>query len=144
MGRATIGSMKASAVGALLLSLWSITVPSLGRRLGLGVEVPAKVEVVDHVIPGIAAAIASIVALALLRRRSGDDIGLLLAAGVVALSGLWMTTTHLPLVVQAGQGIVPWPAAIWHSAAGPVILGLGVALFAMRPEGTEAGAATPS
>lgn len=125
--------MKGAAVTSLLLSLWSITVPALGRQLGLNVEVAPSVEIADHVVPGVTGAFAAAAALALLGRRSADSIGFLFGAGIVALSGLWMTSTHLPLVVQAARGIVPWPAAIWHSSAGPIILVLGVALFAVRP-----------
>jgi len=114
------GTATLAAIG-----LWTITVPYIGELLGLAVDVAPIVEVVDHVVPG-----AIVVAAALyLRSRArrapmASDNTALLAAGVAFLAGFWILATHLPLVGDASQGLVTWPAAVWHSVASVAILGL--------------------
>jgi len=114
------GTATLAAIG-----LWTITVPYIGELLGLTVDVAPIVEVVDHVIPG-----ALVIAAALYlrsRARRGPmsrDSTALLAAGVAFLAGFWILATHVPLVGDASEGLVTWPAAIWHSIASLPILGL--------------------
>jgi hypothetical protein len=71
------------------------------------------------------------------RRDEAGTPTVLVASGALSLAGLWMTATHVPLLLQAARAIVPWPNAIWHAAAGPIVLALGVALF-MYPSGSVA------
>ena len=89
--------------------------------LGLGVDVPAVVEVVDHVVPGVA-----VLAVAGYALRAGR---LPLEATLVGLlAGLWMTVTHLPLLAHARHGLVAWPSALFHSLPGIALVTLlGVA-----------------
>ena len=49
-----------------------------------------------------------------------------LAAGVAFLAGFWVLATHVPLIGDANEGLVTWPAAIWHSIAAVPTLGLAV------------------
>ena len=44
----------------------------------------------------------------------------------MVLAGLWMTATHLPLIVQARNGEAPWGASLYHSIPGFVVLLFGV------------------
>lgn len=112
------GAAVLAAIGG-----WTAVVPYAGRALGLGVNVAAIVEVVDHVIPG-----AFIVAAALYLRRlsrrgrlSGTSSALL-ASGVAFLAGFWVLATHVPLLADASKSKIPWEAAIWHSiTALPVV-----------------------
>lgn len=118
--------LVAAVLGAL--GAWSIVVPYLGPPLGFDLDVLAKVEIVDHVVPGSVIVACSMLGLSLLRRgRSGSLASLGIAAAIV-LAGLWITTTHVPLLLDAGRGVVPWATACFHTASGPLILALGVAL----------------
>lgn len=106
------------AVELLLFGVWGILAPYAGRPVGLIVDAMPIVEVVDHVIPG-----AAVLAVA----------GLSLAAGhrffagslLVLLAGIWMTATHVPLLVQAANGGASISAALFHSIPGLVIMVLG-------------------
>lgn len=128
--------MLALVWSAAVLCAWSVSVPWLGEVLGLGVEVATSIEIVDHVVPGLAGIAAAAVMVAPVRRGESGTPALLLASGVLALAGLWMTATHVPLLLQAARGFVPWPNALWHSAGGPLVLALGVALF-LYPAGEK-------
>ncbi len=109
-----------AAIGA-----WTAIVPYLGELLGLVVNVPARVEVVDHVIPGVIVVGAGLCLHRLAQRRAlaGERFALL-AAGVCFLAGVWVLATHLPLVQDAADAAVTWEAAIWHSIAALPIVGL--------------------
>ncbi len=112
------------------LGIWSIAVPYLGPLLGLILDVPAKLEVVDHVVPGVVVVASSVVLLLRGIRETGRYVVVLL--GVTALpflAGLWMTSTHVPLLFQAAEGLVPWGTALFHSAPGPFIMLLSLLLL---------------
>ena len=122
----------------VVAALWATVVPYLARALDLRVEVPASVEIVDHVVPGVLALAAAAVWLALLRRRAGrpNELASLVAPALAFLAGFWITATHVPLVIDAAQGAVPWGPALLHGSAGPplAVLGLLVVLLpADRP-----------
>lgn len=128
------------SLAALGLGLFSIAVPFLGDALGLSVDVSTSLEVADHVIPG---GVAALAAGWLAHRIDTQGIpeataGLLFASGVVFLAGLWISATHLPLIVQGTRGEVGWPAALWHSWAGLPIMVLGIALFFAPSESEQA------
>ncbi len=112
----------------LLLAVWLAPIPYVGARFGYDVDVPAKVEVVDHVVPAVVIA-AVVVTTLLFRRRQASRWAFAVGAAVCLLAGLWATSTHVPLLIQAGQGHVSWGAALFHSAPGPVIM--AVSLFAL-------------
>ncbi len=120
-----------------LLGAWSVAVPYVGNALGLDVNVPADLEVIDHVIPGLIVALAAGVAYRSLRRgTAAASLAYLIAVGVSLLAGLWITATHIPLLLQAARGTVGWPQALWHSLPGFPLPVLAIALYALSP--TEA------
>lgn len=97
------------------LSVAGLVAPYVSRGVGLPVPVDPKVEIVDHVIPGLVV-LAVTGAVFLMRRLS--LVGTLLAT----LAGFWITATHLPLLLQAGRGEASRPAALIHSTGGILIL----------------------
>ena len=125
-----------------VLGAWAIVVPYLGPPLGLELDVPARVEVVDHVIPGVAALLASATAWGLQRmgRAGPSDVSWLAAEGVVFLAGFWIVSTHVPLVAEAARGESPWGATLWHNSSGlPLALAaLWVLLVSDRDGGRSA------
>ena len=123
-----LGSQPREAQRALLLAgigAWTVIVPYLAKALGLAVNVPARVEFVDHVVPGVVIAAAGLYLYRLGRRRSlSGERYALLAAGAIFLAGFWVLATHLPLVQDASEERISWEAAIWHSFSALPILGL--------------------
>lgn len=105
------------------IGLWNMVVPYLGEALGLEVKVAARVEVVDHVIPGAFVAAAGFYLYTCARRTALAANRLaLIAAGVAFLGGFWTLATHLPLLGDAASSDQPWDAAIWHSiTAVPIV-----------------------
>lgn len=105
--------------------------PYLGPALGLELDVPSRVEVVDHVIPG--AVVVALSALALLATRDGsrapDGLLVLAAVGGCLLAGVWETSSHVPLLAEAGERGSPWGAVLLHATAGPAIAGLSLWLI---------------
>ncbi len=72
---------------------------------------------------------ASAVTALLLTGRSPSPWAFAVASALCLLAGLWATSTHVPLLIQAGQGTVLWGSALFHSTPGPIIM--VVALFAL-------------
>jgi hypothetical protein len=106
-----------------VLGALSVLPPYLGPAVGLELNVATDVEVVAHVLPGVAIALGGAAA-ALLARRGGEaDRGLLglVLVGWCFLGGLWQTTTHASLVLDGGEPGAPWGAVLLHSAAAPLI-----------------------
>ena len=114
------------------VAAWSIVPPYLGPLLGLELDVPSSVEVVDHVVPGVLAVAAALIALGDARRGSSDSIRALTALGVCALAGLFQTVTHVTLVLDAGGPQQPVDSVVLHATPGPALLGLALFLM-LRP-----------
>lgn len=109
----------------LVVGMWAFLPVYTGPEL----NVAQRVEIADHLIPGLVVLAACAAAMALRLRAT-----MLLVAGMaVALAGFWMTATHLPLVVQATDGQVPWTSAIYHTLPGLAVLGVGL-VWILRPE----------
>jgi hypothetical protein len=126
-----IEARRAAALAAI--GGWTAVVPYLGRALGLEVDVPARVEVIDHVVPGaIVAAIGTGVALLARSRPVAGRLPALLGGGVCFLAGFWVLATHVPLVVDAVRGDESWGAALWHASTAPPIVALSMWL-ALEP-----------
>ena len=113
------------ALGAL-----SMLPPYVGPPLGLELDVPASVEVVDHMLPGVVVALCGVLGALLVRRRPGAQAGvpgLVLYSGAV-LAGLFQAATHAPLVLEAGEPLTPWGAVLLHSSLAPVITVIALCL----------------
>jgi hypothetical protein len=105
------------------LAALSTLPPYVGPPIGLKLDVASNVELVDHVIAGGVVALSAWGAAFLLRsgRASLDSPVLMGAVGLCVLGAIWQTTTHVPLIFDAGQPQTPWGTAIFHSALGPVM-----------------------
>jgi len=89
--------------------------PYVSNAVGLPLSTLTINEVVDHVVP--AAIVVGIAWWSLLRGRRS------LAGSLVTLvAGTWMFATHVPLIVQAAQGLVPVQTAMIHSVPGALVL----------------------
>lgn len=130
--------LRSPELGLCLLGAWSAIVPYLARPLGLEVDVATKVEIVDHVVPGVLVALLG--GWLTFGDRAGSPVSRgALAAGVCALSGFWILATHVPLLADAADGREDWPAALWHSSSGPVIIVLAF-VIALRSGPADGGA----
>ena len=108
---------------------WAITVPYLGSAAGLELDVPARVEFVDHVVPGVVAVAAA--AWLLAAARDGEPtLAALVAAGACVLAGFWISATHLTLLIDAARGAAPAGASLLHGTAGPALLAVSAWLLA--------------
>ena len=127
----TAGTTRRRATALALVAAWAIAVPWAARAMGQRLDVPTRLEVIDHVVPG--ALVAGCCA-ALLH----DAAGSLLRLGALALAclaGVWITATHITLVPEALDGVSPWGAALLHLSAGPpvVVVSLWLLLTEDRP-----------
>ncbi len=104
-----------------LAAVWATLPPYSGPSL----TASRQAEVVDHVVPGAVLMIASAVGLVAARGFRHSAPTMLACGLLVALSGVWMTATHVPLVVQAGGGGISWAAVAYHAAPGLAVLALG-------------------
>jgi hypothetical protein len=106
----------------LIVGAWSVLPPYTGPSL----DTETRVEVADHVVPGVVLIVLSVTLVLLERRRSVSPTSRLVAGFVVVLSGLWMTATHVPLVAQATRGEVSAGATAYHTVPSLVVLALGL------------------
>jgi hypothetical protein len=114
--------LERALIALIALALWSIVPPYLGPLVGLELDVAASIEVVDHVVPGLSAAIAAWIALHYARRGDTDSVALLSALGVCVLAGLFQTVSHVTLVLDAGGPLQPVDSVILHATPGPLLL----------------------
>ena len=84
-------------------------------------------EVADHVLPSVVVLAAAGSVLAAQRRGRVGPMAFLGAGLAILLAGIWMATTHVPLLFQAARGDAPWFGSLYHSAAAAIVLGTGVA-----------------
>lgn len=120
------------------LALWSIVPPYLGPLVGLELDVPSSVEVVDHVLPGLIACAGALVARAEVRAGAADGIRALAALGACTLAGLFQTVTHATLVLDAGAPLQPVDSVVLHASPGPALLALSLWLLLAPPSSTPA------
>jgi ABC-type uncharacterized transport system permease subunit len=109
----------------------SMLPPYVGPPLGLGLDVRASVEVVDHVLAGAVVVLCAGLAALFVDRRARAQVpftGLVLYSSAF-LAGLFQTATHVPLLLEAG-GSSPWGAVLLHSALAPVITAIALWLTA--------------
>lgn len=117
-------------VALLPLAVWLAATPFVGPTLGFDLNVTLQLEIIDHLVPGVVVAAAATAALAL-RSRPYANWAFLIAAGAATLAALFSTSTHVPLLGQAAQGVVPWGTAWFHTLPGMVVM--VVALLALVP-----------
>lgn len=108
-------------VAGLVVGGWALLPPYSGPALNTAM----RVEVADHVVPGLAVILVSAGALVMTRRARVTDGRLLLAGALVLLAGLWMTATHVPLVLQAMRQEAPAAAVAYHTVPGVAVAALG-------------------
>jgi hypothetical protein len=127
VGRTAAASRWAAVLAAA--AAWAMVVPALGRLVGLRLDVPARLEIADHVVPGLVVLAG---ALLLVTGRGGvrpGDGRWALAAGAATLAGTWVMATHVPLVAEARDGITAWGPALLHLSAGVPVLAAGLAML---------------
>ena len=120
-----------------VLAAWSIVPPYLGPLIGLELDVASSVEVVDHVIPGLAAVAAALIARSEVRRGDPESIRALAALGVCALAGFFQAVTHFTLVMDAGGPLQPVGAVVLHATPGPALMALSLWLMLRPPAETQ-------
>jgi len=118
------------------LALWATSIPWLAEALGQELDVATRLEIADHVIPGLLLlAVAGLLAIGSPPSGSTSWLG---AGALVFLSGLWITATHVPLIPGALDGTAPVGAALLHLSAGPPVLAAGLWMMLARPPETAA------
>lgn len=124
MNEANRGPRPWLPVAGLVVAAWAMIPPYAGPALA----VRPDVEVVDHVIPGMAvlATSASVFASTRLTRRSPRPTAMLAVGFVVLLAGFWMTATHVPLVQQLARDEVGMAAVAHHGLPGLAVLLVGL------------------
>lgn len=120
------------ALALAAFSAWAIAVPWIASAVGLKLDVTTRLEIIDHVVPGIVA-LACAAVLSLPAARSPTGLVRLGAVAVTLLVGVWITTTHIALIPDAADGTVSWGAALLHASAGPPIALLGLWLVLATP-----------
>lgn len=120
-GSSSVDRRNRLPIAGIVFGAWALLPPYTGPALATS----TRVEIADHVVPGIVMLLTSIAVLGAARGRSLPVTALLAAGLTVSLAGLWMTSTHLPLVLQAARAEAPWAAAIYHTAPGLAVLALG-------------------
>lgn len=125
---------SATTPGILLVALgaWAVLVPYIGPVLDIRLDVASKVEFADHVVPGTVAVLSGALLLLAVRARGGDPSSALwlVAAGASFLAGVWMVSTHVPLLAQASRDQAQWGAALLHNSPGLPIAALSLWLLA--------------
>lgn len=84
-------------------------------------------EIADHVVPGILVLCAAGGVLVAHRRGGVSPMAFLAAALAMLLAGIWMASTHVPLLFQAARDEAPWAGSLYHSASAAIVLVVGVA-----------------
>ena len=121
-----VGGSRTLPLAGLVVGAWALLPPYTGPDLAT----ETRVEVADHVVPGVV--VIAVSGLALVLARSSRGATPMLVAGLaVALGGLWMTATHVPLVRQALQDQAPVPAVAYHTLPSLAVLCVGL-LWAAR------------
>ena len=120
-------------IGLAVLAAWSIVPPYLGPLIGLELDVASSVEVVDHVLPGVSAIAAALLARSEVRRGNDDSVRVLTALGICVLAGLFQSVTHFTLVLDAGGPLQPVDSVVLHASPGPVLMGMSLWLLLSPP-----------
>lgn len=127
-------AQRSEPPGSVALLRASIVVPSL--MIGLyamapgiwldGLVVKRNAEIVDHVIPGLFVLAMILLAVSWGPDRRGASTVVFGASLVIALAGLWMSATHVGLLVQGIRGQAPGWAVTYHCSTAFLTLALGL------------------
>jgi len=115
------------------LAAWAMAVPWLARAAGLDLDVPTRLEVLDHVVPGLVALACAAVLARATRATHPGDLRRLSACAVAALAGAWITATHVTLIPEALDGVTGWGPALAHLSAGPPIVVVALTILLTEP-----------
>lgn len=107
----------------LVLGICSVLPPYVGPAL----NVARRVEIADHVVPGVVVILVSTWMLLRARRGTAGGVAMLVAGLAVLLAGVWMIATHAPLILQAMRDEAPVGSVVYHSLPGVVVALLGAA-----------------
>lgn len=132
-GKAGVLGGLAAVEWSAALAVFSVAVPTVGRSLDLSAGAPMHTEIVDHVAPGVVMLIVSAFAIRRAARSQMSHDHLSVTALLLGLSALWMSVTHVPLLVDAIRGDVAIETAAFHSVAGPLAIVLAIALYRTPP-----------
>ncbi len=127
-----VTSSRTLSIAGLVIGAWAVLPPYIGPALAT----ETRVEIADHVIPAVVILALSLAVLAAGRRAEGPGAVMLAMGLTVALAGLWMFLTHVPLLAQAFRGEAPMSAAVWHSLPGLAVIALGVS-WALQHSGSS-------
>jgi len=117
----------------LVIGVWAVLPPYVTAFGDLHVE--SRVEVADHVVPGVIVLAFSGLAYLVL----SSELALFTGGAVITLAGFWMVATHVGLISQVRNDIVPLSALLWHGLPGVAVIVLGL-VWAIRFWGSEAEA----
>jgi tetratricopeptide (TPR) repeat protein len=134
----------ASLIDALaVLGIWAVLIPWLGPAFGYAPESVLRLELADHVVPGLL--VIGLSLLCLPRVVSGvlaEWRGLPIVCAADIAAGMWMVAAHAPLLVQAAQRQRSWNLALFHSSAAFGVLAMA-AYLAWRVGSERAGRLHP-
>jgi len=108
----------------LLIGVWAILPPYISTFGKLNVQ--SRVEIADHVVPGLVVLAVSVVGYLVLRSPDPSMPSLFGGGAVITLAGFWMVVTHVPLISQSRNHIVPAGAVAWHGLPGLAVMLLGI------------------
>ena len=119
--RATVSNrlLAAGIVAAFVAALPFFVTPEL--------DTARAAEVADHVFPGVLVLVAAGSVFLAHRRGGVSPTAFLVAALAILLAGIWMASTHVPLLFQAADDEAPWVGALYHSSSAAIVLAVGVA-----------------
>ena len=106
----------------LAVGTWAVLAPYVGPELATD----PQVEVVDHVVPGVAVLALATAGLTIGRKAPRGATFLLASGLAVVLAGIWMVATHVPLVDQATRDEAGWLPVVHHSLPGLAVAALGL------------------
>lgn len=109
-----------------LIGFWAIAPPYVVLFGRLEVK-NSTVELVDHALPGLMVVAASVFGYLQLRADEPSQLLLFTSGATIALGGFWMLSTHVGLLGQTRQGLVPGGAVAWHIVPGVAVTVLGLA-----------------
>lgn len=128
---ATVPSRRTLALleGLAAAGVWSVVIPYVGPALGIAPDSTWRLEVADHVVPGLLVVVVACLGVAFSLRARLQESAVIWLSTVTVLCGLWIIFTHVSFIFHALQHEEPWPSAAFHSSAGPLAIALAICLW---------------